>query len=409
MRLAALFIVFASSDAFYTSKIRHTSTDILRLLAKSTKAKPKGGGGGGFGAASSPVKQNNDYKVFPKLEPQVSETLVASKTHESITSLPMEVYDRLEQIYGFPEFNAQEAPENNETHESSLADLMSSGSEASAASSSSSSSILDDLLSGAPSPSPVLDMTSTSPRKDSPSLSVHNIPPFNNFRVLQMDPMILAIDDFFTPEECDRYVAKSNSKEAMQSRSPTVGKDNTAKAQRTSTTWYHHFSNVPELMAKASRLLGLQTIDRWEEPQTVRYRGKEKFTWHLDALGPGENQAEMGGQRVATLLVYLTELDQDEGGATMFRDLGVDDKPLRVEPKKGSALLFFPAAGGIPNVPFDVRTLHCGEAVTKGAKHEKWIAQLWLREKQYTPTAPPENNHSRATEAISEYCKIMSR
>jgi hypothetical protein len=45
-------------------------------------------------------------------------------------------------------------------------------------------------------------------------------------------------------------------------------------------------------------------------------------------------------------------------------------------PTKGTALLFFPAAGGLPSVPFDIRTLHCGEAVAKDTMSEKWIAQV---------------------------------
>ena len=54
-----------------------------------------------------------------------------------------------------------------------------------------------------------------------------------------------------------------------------------------------------------------------------RYRRNEKFTWHLDALSPEAATDPSGaGQRVATLLVYLTDLKEDEGGATMFRDLG---------------------------------------------------------------------------------------
>jgi hypothetical protein len=73
-------------------------------------------------------------------------------------------------------------------------------------------------------------------------------------------------------------------------------------------------------------------------------------------------------------------------------------------PKKGSALLFFPAAGGIPNTPFDIRTLHCGEAVDEASSTDKWISQLWLRESTYTPTAPPGNLHASAKEAITDYC-----
>jgi len=74
------------------------------------------------------------------------------------------------------------------------------------------------------------------------------------------------------------------------------------------------------------------------------------------------------------------------------------------QPKKGSALVFFPAAGGIQNVPFDIRTLHCGEVINDSADHDKWISQLWLRQTPYTPSAPPGNQHDAARTAISEYC-----
>ena len=83
-------------------------------------------------------------------------------------------------------------------------------------------------------------------------------------------------------------------------------------------------------------------------------------------------------------------------------------KKKHSRPKKGSALLFFPAAGGIPNAPFDVRTLHCGEAVASDAANDKWIAQLWLRERSYAPTAPPENENGKdgpASLAVGEYTK----
>jgi hypothetical protein len=76
-------------------------------------------------------------------------------------------------------------------------------------------------------------------------------------------------------------------------------------------------------------------------------------------------------------------------------------------PKKGSALLFFPSAGGIPNAPFDIRTLHCGEAVSEEAENEKWIAQLWLRQRKYTPTAPPGNDHDNAIGAMGAFCESM--
>ena len=78
------------------------------------------------------------------------------------------------------------------------------------------------------------------------------------------------------------------------------------------------------------------------------------------------------------------------------------------QPKKGSALLFFPAAGGIPNDPLDIRTLHCGEVVAETSETDKWISQLWLRAGRYSPTAPPGNLHGNALNDVKKYCHDAS-
>ena len=141
------------------------------------------------------------------------------------------------------------------------------------------------------------------------------------------------------------------------------------------------------------------------------YRQSQKFTWHLDALEPNQELQQKGGQRIATLLVYLTDIGEDNGGSTVFRDLSgsngdkEDNNFLKMQPKKGSALLFFPAAGGLPNSPLDIRSLHAGEAMKDDAPNDKWIAQMWIREfPTYTPTGPPGNTHSDAYAAIEKYC-----
>ena len=122
-------------------------------------------------------------------------------------------------------------------------------------------------------------------------------------------------------------------------------------------------------------------------------------------MAPSDDLDEKGGQRTATLLVYLTDMGDNAGGATMFRDLGGDGNFLKVQPEKGSALVFLPSAGGNFNVPFDIRTLHAGEAVSDDAKSIKWIAQLWLRQNDsYRATGPPGNSHAAASEAINQYC-----
>ena len=362
---------------------------------------------------------HDDYAAFPALDFDVEKTLLPCPGNQNflVADLPMDIYERLAHIYGFRNFNyLADEYENSVDREPvfSFQDLLTSTGDCNPeAFSPGFNDLLNPVVGGnldsLLSVSPGRQATSTSIITPPQNLAVSKLPPFEKFKVLHVDPLVISILDFFTMEECDRYVAMSqappkNFDSPLQSRSKTVGKDSSAQSQRTSTTWFHHYKAVPELMAKASRLLGLESIDRFEEPQTVRYRRSEKFTWHLDALAPGSDALTKAGQRTATLLVYLTDLDENDGGATMFRDLGGPEGPMRVRPHKGSALLFFPAAGGIDGQPLDIRTLHCGEAVSDDSKQDKWIAQLWLREQSYQPTAPPGNTYNAATDAIAAYC-----
>jgi hypothetical protein len=306
------------------------------LYAKSANQKKKKASPpatrGGFGKAlASPdkaAKQDDDYAAFPALEPKVQETVlpVKGEVHYEGEALPTEIKDRLDQIYGFRHFNY---PQQQQEVEVSFGDILAANDDAKSAA-------VDyaDLLASTTGGEVSTNCKSASTR--AADLPLSSLPPFSELRVLHVDPLVIAIDNFFTDEECDRYVSMSeapaskNSNAALMTRSKTVGKDALAKAQRTSTTWFHHFKEVPELMAKASRLLGLDGITNWEEPQTVRYRRSERFTWHLDALAPLENLESLGGQRTATLLVYLTELSASDGGATVFRDLTDSNGTLRV-------------------------------------------------------------------------------
>jgi hypothetical protein len=460
-----------------TTTTATTATTTTSLYAKGTKKKKKkktagsssSSSTGGFGAKVVSVKKkkkndndNDDYAAFPPLEDQVKSTLIPSddnaKDISQAQDLSQDMYDRLGHIYGFKDFNYpvgwfdnddddDDADDDKKEEESmSLNDLLSTddGSSSSSSSNTGSSSDFSDLLgtpstsTPAPANSDFSDLissvtggndtgatattiaTATTESTDSSSgystinTNISNLKPFTKFRVLHVDPMVLAVDDFFTEDECDKYVdlckkpkkRTSSNDMPMMSRSKTMGKDSLAKAQRTSTTWFHHFKSVPEIVSKATRLMGLDTIGRWEEPQTVRYQQSEKFTWHLDALGPSDNLNDTGGQRVATLLVYLTDIGENNGGSTAFRDLGGDNEDyLKVQPKKGSALVFFPSAGGIANTPFDIRTLHAGEALSDDATEDKWIAQMWLREKTgYQASAPPGNSHADASDAIDSFC-----
>ena len=211
-------------------------------------------------------------------------------------------------------------------------------------------------------------------------------------KLIHKSPPVLVIENFFTEEECEEYIALTSPNTEgdgpLEVNSATFSA--LAQSKRTSTTWFCHFSQVPALLAKANRLFKDLALNQCEEPQVVRYRTGEEFSWHYDEV-PGP-QLSNGGQRIATLLVYLNTLKR--GGGTIFRDLkDSSGKELTMRPKRGSALLFFPAlADGTP----DDRTLHKGEV----AVDEKMIAQMWIHERAYKPVVPEGNNHEAATELI---------
>lgn len=207
--------------------------------------------------------------------------------------------------------------------------------------------------------------------------------------LLHSSPPVLCIDNFFTPDECKHVqkVALDDKKEAMEVESATFS--TLATSKRTSTSWFCHFAQMPTLLAKAQHVLGIP-LRQMEEPQIVRYRKGEQFSWHYDEIPA--SQLDNGGQRVATLLAYLN--DVNEGGGTIFRYLkGPDGNELTMKPKLGSALLFFPA---FADGRADDRTLHKGEV----AMDTKWITQMWVHQRPYSPAVPPGNSHNEALPVI---------
>ena len=167
-------------------------------------------------------------------------------------------------------------------------------------------------------------------------------------------------------------------------------------------------------------LLPDRVLGNCEEPQVVRYEMGDFFNWHQDALPEEEVSCSdaNGGQRLATLLVYLNDVPASGGGATAFKHLN-----LKVLPQQGKALLFFPAfADGL----VDERTEHAGETpishfhvfhifnlsnfsfctlivrqfTGSPAFDSKWIAQIWIHQKAYKPAVPPGNCHTLLTQLI---------
>lgn len=153
------------------------------------------------------------------------------------------------------------------------------------------------------------------------------------------------------------------------------------QALRTSTsTTLEDLSNagVKLFVQQAARLFSpsssslKQQARYFEAPTVIRYEPGQLLAPHYDANpAAAAEDANRGGQTLATLLVYLNNVPQ--GGATRFGKLD-----LSVQPAMGDALLFFPADA---NGCFDERMEHEGCP----AVDEKWIARIWRHEARSPP------------------------
>lgn len=141
---------------------------------------------------------------------------------------------------------------------------------------------------------------------------------------------------------------------------------------RTSESCYLAKEKTTWLSSKVEALLG-KAAPTQEPPQVARYLPDQYYLPHYDAFdvttGPGRECCATGGQRVATVLIYLNTVSA--GGGTYFPKL---DK--RFLPQQGRALVFFPCT---VDAKLDPLALHTAEK----AIDEKWVAQIWVRQNNF--------------------------
>lgn len=154
---------------------------------------------------------------------------------------------------------------------------------------------------------------------------------------------------------------------------------------------FHPSESCEQVMDSSSPFMQEEAA-LFEAPTVIRYEPDQILAPHYDANRSADTEdANRGGQTLATLLLYLN--DVEKGGLTRFGKLSAGaamqhdaknilldandegDQKLVVQPKRGDALLFFPAdCRGL----FDPRTEHEGMP----AIDEKWIARIWKHQRR---------------------------
>lgn len=193
--------------------------------------------------------------------------------------------------------------------------------------------------------------------------------------LLSTAPEVRMFPALFSPEECDFLIQVSVPK-----MSPSVVVDPKTGAQvpnpvRTSdAAAYPLAEESPAVHALCERLAAASStaVEQGEPLQVLRYRPKQEYRPHFDAL------SDSGNQRELTFLVYLN--DDYSGGETRFLHSGLD-----VRGRKGDGLLFRNAdEHGRP----DPLSQHAGLPVSEG---EKFLASRWIRARAFTPQMPPRS------------------
>lgn len=190
------------------------------------------------------------------------------------------------------------------------------------------------------------------------------------FRLAQPD--IVLFTNFLSNEECEVLIQSSLSRLTPSTVVNLQEGGRMSHDGRTSEGMAFKLSETEVIKAIESRISELINfpIENGEGIQVLHYQIGAEYRPHYDYFPESQIGSkeflEQGGQRVATLIMYLN--DVDAGGETVFPELN-----LSVSPKKGSAL-YFSYKNSLGQL--DEKTLHGGAAVVKG---EKWIATKWVR------------------------------
>ena len=194
--------------------------------------------------------------------------------------------------------------------------------------------------------------------------------------IVLADPNVALVEDLLSEQECEALIRMAQGKlRRSEVVDPRSGRLEISGVRRSEGAHFGYGENavVARLEARVAALTGLPIVNG-EPLQLLHYPAGGEYEPHHDYFDPAFEgsavQLANGGQRVATVVMYLQEPEQ--GGDTYFPEL-----ELSVRPRRGSAVYFeYANASGA----LDTRCLHAGMPVLRG---HKWIATKWLRQARY--------------------------
>lgn len=196
--------------------------------------------------------------------------------------------------------------------------------------------------------------------------------------VVSTSPHMLKVERFLSDEECDHLI------ELSQDRLVEGASDDEA-----SSTWLEHGETpiVAAITRRVFELMGfhedVETFYFAEKLQISRWTTDQEYLPHYDAMDITTSQRNLPHNRFATVLMYLNDVDEADGGADVWpRGNGANefvgqacDAALRVQPRRGTILVLYSM---FQDGLIDEASLHgsCPMAGVAGA--EKWTSNMYF-------------------------------
>jgi prolyl 4-hydroxylase len=176
---------------------------------------------------------------------------------------------------------------------------------------------------------------------------------------------IRAIDNFLSRDEAQQII--DTHRESVR-KSTVIGPDGSSIVHdhRNSSDTFIQVdadSLIQMVVCRAAALLGLP-VGHVEKLSITRYKSGEYYKSHLDHDG------SVKADRLYTVLIYLNDLKEEEGGGTLFNKLN-----LVTHPVCGRAIIW---ANCDSNRKVLAETEHSSMPVLKEGV-EKWVIQMWFR------------------------------
>ncbi|KAG9137984.1 hypothetical protein Leryth_019368 [Lithospermum erythrorhizon] len=208
--------------------------------------------------------------------------------------------------------------------------------------------------------------------------------------LLSWEPRASVYHNFLSKEECEHLInlAKPNMVKSTVVDSST-GKSMDSRVRTSYGTFLARggdeiIKNIEKKIADFTFI----PVEHGEGLQVLHYEVGQRYEPHNDYFND-EFNTKNGGQRIATVLMYLS--DVEEGGETVFPNAKGNFSSLpywdqlsecgkggfSVKPKMGDALLFWSMN---PDASLDPSSLHGGCPVIRG---NKWSSTKWLRVHEY--------------------------